>query len=76
MTNRFEFTLTPTHGSWLNLVESFFVKMVRTVLWGVRVHSKTELKERIQQYIYRINTDLVVYRWTYKTDEACNHRDA
>lgn len=25
--NRFEFTFTPKHGSWLNLVESFFGKV-------------------------------------------------
>ena len=27
--NRFEFTFTPKHGSWLNLIESFFGKMPR-----------------------------------------------
>ena len=69
MTNRFEFIFTPKHGSWLNLVESFFGKMARTLLRGIRVHSKAELKERIQQYIDRINADPVVYRWTYKMDE-------
>ncbi len=47
MTNRFEFIFTPKHGSWLNLVESFFGKMARTLLRGIRVHSKAELKERI-----------------------------
>jgi transposase len=29
---RFEFTFTPTHGSWLNLIEGFFSKLTRSVL--------------------------------------------
>jgi hypothetical protein len=29
---RFEFTFTPKHGSWLNLVEGFFSKLGRSVL--------------------------------------------
>ena len=47
--------------SWLNLVESFFSSPVRTLLRWVRVHSKAELKEHIQQYIDCINADPVVY---------------
>jgi transposase len=46
--NRFEFTFTPTHGSWLNLIESFFGKMARTLLRGIRVKSKEELKTCIE----------------------------
>jgi hypothetical protein len=39
---RFEFTFTPTHGSWLNLVEGFFSKLARSVLRHIRVASKHE----------------------------------
>ncbi len=67
--NRYEFIFTPKHGSWLNLVESFFGKVARTLLRGIRVQSKTELKTRIQQYLDRLNEDPVIYRWTYKLDE-------
>src|ERR1039457_975976 len=28
--NRFKYVLTPTHGSWLNIVETLFGKMTRT----------------------------------------------
>ena len=68
--HRFEFILTPTHGSGLNLVESFFGKIARALLRGIRVHSRDELKVRIQQVIDRINADPVVVRWTYKMDET------
>ena len=44
---RFEFTFTPTHGSWLNLIEGFFSKLARSVLRHIRVGSKQELKDRI-----------------------------
>lgn len=67
--NRFEFVFTPKHGSWLNLVESFFGKMARSLLRGIRVQSKAELRERIQRYIDRLNQDPVVYRWKYRLDE-------
>src|SRR5215207_9572992 len=45
---RFEFTFTPKHGSWLNLVEGFFSKLARSVLRHIRVASKYELKERLR----------------------------
>ena len=34
--NRFEFTFTPKHGSGLNLIESFFGKMTKTLLRGIQ----------------------------------------
>src|SRR3954462_2577181 len=37
---RFEFTFTPKHGSWLNLIEGFFSKLARSVLRHIRVSSK------------------------------------
>lgn len=61
--NRFEFIFTPTHGSWLNLIETFFSKMARTFLRGVRVSSKNELKERIGKYIDEVNEEPVIFRW-------------
>ena len=66
--NRFEFTFTPKHGSWLNLIESFFAKMARTMLRGIRVTSKTELKERLKLFLNEINEAPVVFRWKYKLD--------
>jgi hypothetical protein len=50
----------PTHGSWLNLIESFFGKMAKTMLRGIRVDSKSELKERIYKYLAEINRTPVV----------------
>src|SRR5215211_6151580 len=35
---RFEFTFTPKHGSWLNLVEGFFSKLARSVLRHIPSH--------------------------------------
>lgn len=66
---RFEFVFTPKHGSWLNLVESFFSKLTRQFLKGIRVASKEELIERIYKYFEEINAEPVVYHWKYKLDE-------
>jgi transposase len=66
--NRFEFTFTPTHGSWLNLIESFFGKMARALLRGIRVKSKEELKTRIEMYLREVNEEPVIFRWKYKLE--------
>lgn len=62
--NRFIYVHTPTHGSWLNLVETLFGKMARTFLKKIRVESVTELKERILKGIEEINENPVVHRWS------------
>ncbi len=67
--NRFHFVFTPKHGSWLNLIESFFSKIARSFLRNIRVDSKQELVERIYQGIEEINQNPVVFRWRYKMDE-------
>ena len=66
--NRFEFTFTPKHGSWLNLIESFFGKMAKTLLQGIRVASADELKARIDLYLKEVNQAPVVFRWKYKLE--------
>jgi transposase len=67
---RFEFTFTPTHGSWLNLVEGFFSKLARSVLRHIRVSSKQELKDRLVATVDFFNRDPVVHTWNYKLDKA------
>jgi transposase len=67
---RFEFTFTPKHGSWLNLVEGFFSKLARSVLRHIRVTSKQELKDRIMAAMDHFNHDPVVHTWSYKLDQA------
>jgi transposase len=61
--NRFIYVHTPTHGSWLNLIETFFSKISRTFLKHIRVESKQELKERILKGIEEINSEPVVHAW-------------
>ena len=60
---RFIYVHTPTHGSWLNLIETLFSKMARTFLKGIRVTSKQELKQRILKGIAEINEEPVIHRW-------------
>jgi transposase len=61
--NRYKYVLTPTHGSWLNIVETLFGKMARTFLRHLRVKSWEELRNRILKGIEEINADPVVHRW-------------
>lgn len=66
---RFVFVFTPKPGSWLNMIESFFSKMTKQMLKGIRVESKEELAERIYRYFDEVNEEPVVYHWTYKLDD-------
>jgi len=67
---RFEFTFTPKHGSWLNLVEGFFSKLARSVLRHIRVASKQELKDCIMPTMDHFNQNPVAHTWSYKLDKA------
>ncbi|MEO6347319.1 MAG: IS630 family transposase [Aquaticitalea sp.] len=66
---KFVFVFTPTHGSWLNMIEMFFSKITRTFLRHIRVQNKQELKERIYQGISEINKEPVVFKWKYKMED-------
>jgi len=44
--NRFEFVFTPKHGSWLNIVETMFSKLARSMLRGIRVR-RTEVSPAV-----------------------------
>lgn len=61
--NRFMYVHTPTHGSWLNLIETLFSKMARTFLNKIRVESKEELRQRILKGVAEINQAPVIHRW-------------
>lgn len=60
---------TPKHGSWLNMVESFFSKMTKQILRGIRVKSKEELTERIHLYFDEVNEEPVVFHWKYHLED-------
>ena len=51
------------------MIESFFSKMTRQMLRGIRVNTKQELEERIYKYFDEVNREPVVYHWKYKMDE-------
>jgi transposase len=61
--DRFIYVHTPKHGSWLNLIETVFLKMARSFLNGVRVGSRAELKQCILQGVNEMNRWPVVICW-------------
>ena len=67
---RFEFVFTPKHGSWLNMIESFFSKMTRQMLRGIRVKSKEELVNRMYKYFDEANEEPVIFHWKYNIDDV------
>ena len=51
------------------MIESFFSKMTKQMLKGIRVETKEELEHRIYLYFDEVNREPVVYHWSYKMDE-------
>jgi hypothetical protein len=49
-------------------VESFFGKLAKTLLRGIRVHSKQELRARLELYLQEVNEEQVVFKWKYKLE--------
>jgi len=69
MEERFAFVFKPKHGSWLNLVESFFSKLTLQMLREIRVTDKQERIERIYKYFADINDPPIVCHWEYHINE-------
>ena len=67
--NRFHFVFTPKHASWLNIIETLFSKMTRSMLRGIRVGSKNELIDRIDEYFNYLNKTQTIFALKYKMDE-------
>lgn len=67
---RFDLVFTPTHASWLNLIEMFFAKLSKSLLSGIRVDSYEDLEGRIQAYLDWLNTDPVPFRRGWQPQDA------
>jgi hypothetical protein len=64
--HRIRFAYLPKHASWLNQVEIWFSILVRRLLKRASFTSKTDLRERILQFIDYFNRTLAKpFKWTY-----------
>ena len=51
------------------MTESFFSKMTKQMLRGIRVKSKEKLEQRNFLYFNEVNAEPVVYHWKYRLDK-------
>ena len=63
------FHFTPTSGSWLNLVESWFSLLSRKRLQRGNFTSKDELEQAIKAFIARTNEAPKPFIWTRSADD-------
>ena len=61
---RVHFHYTPTHASWMNLIECFFSILTRQGLQQSVHRSKQELKQYLEQYIEHYNQSCSPFLWT------------
>jgi transposase len=58
------FHFTPTHASWLNMIECWFSILVRAALRGASFTSPRQLREAIDHFISRYNQNALPFEWT------------
>jgi transposase len=66
---RFVFHYTPTSGSWLNAVETFFSALTRRRLKRGSFHSVLDLQAAIHRYMAEHNADPKPFTWTKTPDQ-------
>jgi len=66
---RFHLHFTPTHASWLNLVERFFGLLTEHALRRGSHKSSRELRTAIQDYLDAHNEEPKPFRWTKTADD-------
>ena len=65
-----QFHFTPTHSSWLNLIESWFAKLTRQQLKRGVYRSIQDLEAAILAYIEANNDSPVPFVWTRTADQV------
>ena len=66
---RWTFHFTPTSGSWLNAVETFFSALTRRRLKRGTFHSVVDLQAAIHRYIAEHNDEPKPFTWTKTPDQ-------
>ena len=67
--SRWTFHFTPTAGSWLNAVETFFSALTRRRIRRGSFHSIVDLQAAINRYIAEHNHDPKPFVWTRPADQ-------
>jgi transposase len=62
---RITVTYTPTHASWLNMIELFFSILTRRMLRRGDFTSRQDLIDKILNFIRTYNQTAKPFRWTY-----------
>jgi transposase len=61
---RVHFHYTPTHASWMNMIECFFSILTRQALTQSVQHSKKDLKELLLRYLKKYSDNPTPFTWT------------
>ena len=69
---RWTFHYTPTSGSWLNAVETFFSALTRRRLRRGAFHSLVDLQAAINRYLAEHNADPKPFIWTATPKKILN----
>jgi transposase len=61
---RVHFHYTPTHASWMNMIECFFSILTRQALTQSVQHSKKDLKDFLHRYLKKYSENPTPFTWT------------
>jgi transposase len=65
---RITVTYTPTHASWLNMVEQWFGVLTRKLLRRGQFTSRDDLETQITAFTVKYNKTARPYKWSYDAD--------
>lgn len=66
---RFKLVSTPKHGSWLNLVEGLYSKLLYQFLKSIRINTYGALYQSMRRFCREINEYSIINHWTYCFDD-------
>jgi transposase len=66
---RVHFHYTPTHASWMNMIECFFSILTRRALTQSVQRSKKDLKDLLLRYLKKYSEDPTPFTWTNDSSE-------
>jgi transposase len=73
---RVHFHYTPTHASWMNMIECFFSILTRQALTQSVQRSKKDLKDFLIRYLKKYGEDPTPFTWTKGPEQLCPSKTA
>ncbi len=66
---RFNLNFAPKQGAWLNLIELFYTRTLRSIIMTMQFQNEEEFMRQVSVGIEKLNQESLVSRWKHKVEE-------